>query len=86
MLVLPAPTSSMNILTNILRISDVTWLKNPNTSGYVVDNIKTNYKNNMVVNDTNESEIINIVNEFNLSKSIGLDTSPYPTIPYPTLP
>ena len=61
LLVLPAPTLSLNILTNILRISDVIWLKNPNTFGYVIDYIKTNYKNNMVVNDINESEIINIV-------------------------
>ena len=56
----------MNIGSNLAK-------KMQNTSGDVTNYIETYYMNSMVVNDTNESEIINIVNELNASNSIGRD-------------
>ena len=56
----------MNIGSNLAK-------KMQNTRGDVTNYIETYYMNSMVVNDTNESEIINIVNELNVSNSIGRD-------------
>ena len=44
-----------------------------NTPGDVTNYIETYYMNSMVVNDTNESEIINLLNELNVSNCIGRD-------------